>query len=85
MFEPTRNLSKYKDRPELYYLATGMSYREIGKKFYNNKTHIFSYTIRKIMKELKLKSRKHLEVYIWVNNLIDFDKIAEVCDSIKKT
>lgn len=77
MFEPTRDLSKYKDRPELYYLATGMSYREIGKKYYNNKTHKFSYAIKKIMKELRVSSRLHLIVYAWVNNLIDINRVKD--------
>ena len=61
------------DMKELYYLLTGMSYREITERFYSRQTYKFIYRIRKLMKELHLQNRRQLAFYAVKNNLVSLE------------
>lgn len=59
------------DTKVLYCVLTGLSYREIGVKFYGFKTGKFVYQVRKIMKQFNLANRRHLAYFAVKNDLID--------------
>ncbi len=61
------------DMKELYYLLTGLSYREIAKRFYSRQTYKFIYRVRKLMKELHLQNRRQLAFYVIKNNLVSLE------------
>ena len=59
------------DMKVIYCVLTGLSYREIGVKFYGFNTNKFIYQVRKLMKMLHLANRRHLAYFAVKNNLID--------------
>lgn len=59
------------DTKVLYCVLTGLSYREIGVKFYGFKTGKFVYQVRKLMKQFHLANRRHLTYFAVNNDLID--------------
>ena len=61
------------DMKELYYLLTGLSYREIAERFYSRQTYKFIYRVRKLMKELHLQNRRQLAFYAVTNNLVSLE------------
>lgn len=61
------------DMKELYYLLTGLSYREIAERFYSRQTYKFIYRVRKLMKELHLQNRRQLTFYAVKNNLVSLE------------
>lgn len=61
------------DMKELYYLLTGLSYREIAERFYSRQTYKFIYRVRKLMKELHLQNRRQLAFYAVKNNLVSLE------------
>lgn len=61
----------------IYYLLTGLSYREIGIRFYCYNTNKFIYQVRKLMKKFNLMNRKHLVYFAVKNHLIDLEKLKE--------
>ncbi len=70
----------YDEIPDLkifYYLLTGLSYREIGIKFYYHNTNKFIYQVRKLMKQFNIANRRHLVYFAIKNNLINKEKIVE--------
>ncbi len=70
----------YDEIPDLkifYYLLTGLSYREIGIKFYYHNTNKFIYQVRKLMKQFNIANRRHLVYFAIKNNLINKEKIIE--------
>ena len=70
----------YDEIPDLkifYYLLTGLSYREIGIKFYYHNTNKFIYQVRKLMKQFNIANRRHLVYFAIKNNLIKKEKIIE--------
>lgn len=60
---------------ELYYLLTGLTYNEIGIKFYQRNTNKFIYRIRILMKILNASNRRQLAYYAVKNNLVRIEKI----------
>ncbi len=66
---------------ELYCLLTGMSYTQIGNKFYGGNTNKFIYRIRKLMKTLHLANRRQQTYFAIKNNLVDVDKIEVYCNA----
>ncbi len=55
----------------IYYLLTGLSYREIGIRFYCYKTNKFIYQVRKLIKKFNLISRRLLVYFALKNHLIE--------------
>ena len=65
------------DNPIFYYLLTGLSYREIGIRFYYHNTNKFIYRVRKLMKKFHLANRRHLAYFAVKNHLINTQKLEE--------
>lgn len=68
----------YDEIPDLkifYYLLTGLSYREIGIKFYYHNTNKFIYQVRKLMKQFNIANRRHLVYFAIKNHLIDIKQL----------
>ena len=59
------------DMKVIYCLLTGLSYRQIGVKFYHYNTGKFIYKVRKLLKQFKLANRRHLSYFVVKNELID--------------
>ena len=59
------------DTRVIYCVLTGLSYREIGIKFYGFRTGKFIYQVRKLLKHFNLANRRHLAYFTVKNNLID--------------
>ncbi len=76
-FDINHKLYNLQEARELYFLFTGLSYRQIAEEFYNRNKNKFIYKIRKIMKELKLQNRRQLAYFAFKNKLIQVDKIKE--------
>ncbi len=70
--------SYLKENQELYYLLSGLSYREIGIKFYRMNKNKYIYRIRKLMKELNMTNRRQLAFYAVKNQLISMEKIKNI-------
>lgn len=68
---------EYVDMRELYYLASGLSYREIGWKFYHGNVNKYIYAVRKLLKTFNLHNNKQLVVFAFQNNLISLDKLQK--------
>lgn len=68
-------LYNIQDTKELYYLLTGLTYREIGKKFYQYNTNKFVYRVKKMMKKLNLCNRRQLIYFAIKNNILVLDRI----------
>ena len=66
------------DNPIFYYLLTGLSYREIGIRFYYHNTNKFIYRVRKLMKKFNLVNRRHLAYFAVKNHLIDAEKLKDL-------
>ena len=62
---------------ELYCLLTGLSYTQIGIKFYLSNTNKFVYRIRKLMKRFNLCNRRQLAYFAVINHLITPEKIKD--------
>ena len=65
------------DNPIFYYLLTGLSYREIGIRFYYHNTNKVVYRVRKLMKRFSLANRRHLAYFAVKNHLINTQKLEE--------
>ena len=65
------------DNPIFYYLLTGLSYREIGIRFYYHNTNKVVYQVRKLMKRFSLANRRHLAYFAVKNHLINTQKLDE--------
>ncbi len=59
----------------IYYLLTGLSYSEIGSKFYSYDTNKFIYQVRKLMKQFNVANRRHLAYFAVENKIVDFEKL----------
>lgn len=73
--------SKYyniQESRELYYLFLGLSYEQIGIKFYSRQKNKFIYKIRKLMKLLNVSNRRQLAYSALKNHLITPEKIKEL-------
>lgn len=65
------------DMKVIYCLLTGLSYREIGMKFYYHDTNKFVYKVRQLLKIFNLANRRQLVYFAVKNNLIDPNKLEE--------
>jgi len=65
------------DMRVIYYLLTGLSYSEIGIKFYYYNTNKFVYRVRQLLKMFNLANRRQLTYFAVKNNLIDTSKLEE--------
>lgn len=74
-FDTDHKFYELQERRELYFLLTGLSYREIAQEFYNLNKNKFVYKICKIMKELQLQNRRQLAYFTVKNRLVQIDKI----------
>ena len=80
LFYDERALELYEEIPDIkvvYYLLTGLSYREIGIRFYYHNTNKFIYRVRKLMKKFHLANRRHLAYFAVKNHLIDVEKLKD--------
>ena len=59
------------DMKVVYCILTGLSYRQIGIKFYGFHTGKFIYQVRKLLKHFNLANRRHLAYFAVKNELID--------------
>ena len=66
---------------ELYYLLTGLSYTNIGIKFYGRQKYKFIYRIRKLMKQFNLTNRRQLAYFAVTNHLVTLDKIKDFANA----
>ena len=77
--EPEENVIEViPDIKVIYYLLTGLSYREIGIRFYHHNTNKFIYRVRKLMKKFHLVNRRHLAYFAVKNHLIDVEKLKDL-------
>lgn len=84
MFLTKENQLIYEQIPDMkviYCVLTGLSYREIGVKFYGYRTNKFIYQIRKLLKHFHLANRRHLAYFAVKNNLIDPQILARYIDA----
>lgn len=63
--------NKIPDMKVIYCLLTGLSYNQIGKKFYHYNTGKFVYKVRKLLKQFNLTNRRHLTYFAVKNELIN--------------
>lgn len=80
MFYNNKTQKLYDDIPDIkiiYYLLTGLSYREIGIRFYYHNTNKFTYQVRKLLKKFNLANRRHLTYFAVKNNLINMEILKE--------
>lgn len=78
MYYNKKTQELYEQIPDIrviYYLLTGLSYREIGIKFYYHNTNKFVYKVRKLLKMFNLANRRHLVYFAVKNNLINPEKL----------
>lgn len=61
----------------LYFLITGLSYREIAEKYYSYQFYKFNYKVRKLKKELNVQNRRQLTYCAIKNQLIEKERILE--------
>ena len=64
--------------PIFYYLLMGLSYREIGIRFYYHNTNKFIYQVRKLMKRFHIANRRHLAYFAVKNHLIDIERLKDL-------
>ena len=77
--EPEENVIEViPDIKVIYYLLTGLSYREIGIRFYYHNTNKFIYRVRKLMKKFHLVNRRHLAYFAVKNHLIDVERLKDL-------
>lgn len=80
MFYDEKTLEFYEEIPDIkviYYLLTGLSYREIGIRFYYHNTNKFIYRVRKLMKKFHLANRRHLAYFAVKNHLVNAERLKE--------
>jgi len=54
----------------LYYLASGLSYREIANKYYSRRKNKVVYEVKRLLRKFKLKNREELTIFAYVKGLI---------------
>lgn len=64
-------------RREFYYLTTGLTCEEIGRNFYLYHVNKFLYTVRKLRKELMIRTKDKLVTFAIYNGLIKPERIKE--------
>lgn len=69
-------IDKIPDVKVLYCILTGLSYREIGIRFYSYNTNKFIYKVRTLMKVLGLRNRRQLAYFALSNNLVTAEKLS---------
>lgn len=80
MYYDKKTQELYEQIPDIkviYCLLTGLSYREIGVKFYYHNTGKFVYKVRQLFKMFNLANRRHLTYFAFKNNLVDPQKLEE--------
>ena len=81
MFYDEKALALYEEIPDIkviYYLLTGLSYREIGIRFYYHNTNKVIYQVRKLMKRFHIANRRHLAYFAVKNHLIDIERLKDL-------
>lgn len=84
MFYDEKTLELYEEIPDIkviYYLLTGLSYREIGSRFYYHNTNKFIYQVRKLMKRFHIANRRHLAYFAVKNHLIDVERLKDLLNA----
>lgn len=61
----------------IYYILTGLTYRQIGIKFYSFNTNKFIYQVRKLLKQFNLSNRSQLAYFAVKNDLINAEILEE--------
>ena len=83
-FQDKKTQNLYEQIPDMkviYCLLTGLSYREIGIKFYYHNTYKFVYKVRQLLNMFNLANRRQLAYFAVKNNLINAEILKEFLDA----